>query len=255
MPIDPASARIRLAALAGNLERFIKDRQAEYPNRTRGQNVWLRDVEPLYAIYNSLLKELRLGAPDSFARLPDRVASTEHDPEKKRVLLEEIKGLLRDVRYCVDLLPSPGVQVALNVTKEGVFFAGQRTDAMKLVLDIVALARTKLEVIDGYLDLGTLSLLTKEPRLRVEVLTKPLDPSATQAIVALAKGRQLQVRTSDTFHDRFICVDDRDVYHFGASIKDAGARGFMFSRVEEPTVIKALRDEWARSWNSGTVVV
>jgi len=181
--------------------------------------------------------------------------ATAGDPEGRRVRLEEVKGLLRNVKHCLDLLPEPGVHVALAATREGVFFAGQRTDAMKLVLDIVALARTRLEVIDGYIDLGTLGVLTREPKLSVEVLTKPPDAATAQAIVAFAKGKRLQVRTSNAFHDRFVCVDGTDVYHFGASFKDAGARGFMFSRLEEPAVIKALRDQWAHEWGSGGIVV
>jgi hypothetical protein len=255
MPIEPASARAQLAALAPSIERFIEDRKAAYPDRTRGLQVLPKDVKHLYAIYRPILVQLRSEKPDLFGGLPERAPSTDFDPERRRVMVEDLQALLRDVRHCLDLLPAPGVQVALTVTREGVFFAGQRTDAMKLVLDIVALARTKLEVIDGYLDLGTLSLLTKEPKLHVEVIRKPVDHATAQAIAILAKGKKLQIRTSDAFHDRFICVDGRDFYHFGASIKDAGARGFMFSRVEEPAVIKALRDEWTRVWNSATVVV
>jgi hypothetical protein len=51
-------------------------------------------------------------------------------------MIEDVEALLCDVRHCLDLLPPPGVQLALTVTREGVFFAGQRTDAMKLLGDL-----------------------------------------------------------------------------------------------------------------------
>jgi hypothetical protein len=256
---DDGRIRTQLAALASALDRLIEQKIETYKGvrPARGLMVWLKEVQPHYNTLRTCLAELRSSAPSVFGAVPDRLPESIDTADQKgqRVVLTEVMDLLRDVRYCLDLLPAPAVQVSLAVTREGVFFAGQRTDAMKLVLDIVATAKTKLEVIDGYLDLGTLSLLTKEPKVRVEILTKPLDSSTTTALVTLSKGKQLQVRTSAVFHDRFLCVDDRDVYHFGASIKDAGGRGFMFSRVEEPTVVKALRDEWARAWTAATVVV
>ena len=55
--------------------------------------------------------------------------------------------------------------------------------------------------------------------------------------------------------DRFVIVDDREFYHFGASIKDLGHRGFMFSRIEEPDVVSALRTKLVQEWASGKIVV
>ena len=46
-----------------------------------------------------------------------------------------------------------------------------------------------------------------------------------------------------------------DFYHFGASIKDLGTRGFMFSKIEEPTVINALNQQWSKEWDAGTLVI
>jgi hypothetical protein len=52
-----------------------------------------------------------------------------------------------------------------------------------------------------------------------------------------------------------VIVDDTEFYHFGASIKDLANRGFMFSRIEEPTVVDALRNQYAAEWASATSVV
>ncbi|MSO62614.1 MAG: hypothetical protein EXQ50_11080 [Acidobacteria bacterium] len=72
-------------------------------------------------------------------------------------------------------------------------------------------------------------------------------------MIAAAKACQsqyggLSVRTSDAFHDRFVVVDGTEFYHFGASIKDAGNKGSMFSRIEESAVINAIQAEWQKQW-------
>jgi hypothetical protein len=52
-----------------------------------------------------------------------------------------------------------------------------------------------------------------------------------------------------------VIVDDQEFYHFGGSIKDVGHRGFMFSRIEEPVVIEALRNKFAQEWAGAAVVL
>ncbi|HEY3162531.1 MAG TPA: hypothetical protein VGJ78_26415 [Vicinamibacterales bacterium] len=58
----------------------------------------------------------------------------------------------------------------------------------------------------------------------------------------------MSVRLSNVFHDRFLIVDRTDYYHFGASIKDLGKRGFMFSKIEEPAIISALSAQTSSVW-------
>ncbi|MFO7637760.1 MAG: hypothetical protein R6X14_00425 [bacterium] len=65
----------------------------------------------------------------------------------------------------------------------------------------------------------------------------------------------LFVREGRDFHDRFIVLDETEYYHLGASIKDAGNRGFMFSRIEEDHVVKAFRTEWGVAWENAREVV
>jgi hypothetical protein len=66
---------------------------------------------------------------------------------------------------------------------------------------------------------------------------------------------RLSIRTSSAFHDRFIIIDDKDFYHFGASIKDLGNRGFMFSRIEEPELMKILLGNFQVEWSKAKIEV
>lgn len=145
----------------------------------------------------------------------------------------------------------------MKVTREGVFFAGQYFDAMQHVRDIFSQAHQTIVIIDAYINQDVLNLLTpKDPSVEVSILTKEVPPVLKTAALAFNKQYgQLSIRASQAFHDRFIIVDDRGFYHFGASIKDIGHRGFMFSRIEEPKVIKALQTKWTEEWTKAKIIV
>jgi len=174
----------------------------------------------------------------------------------KRFALE---ALLRDVNYCIDVLSSVSMVnlPSMMVTREGVFFAGQYFDALQRVREILSNAKQSIVIIDGYINEDVLNLVTsKNTAVEVKILTKSVSPALKTA--ADAFNRQygnLSIRTSQAFHDRFLIVDSRDFYHFGASIKDLGNRGFMFSRIEEQVAINALASHWDQEWNRANVVV
>lgn len=146
---------------------------------------------------------------------------------------------------------------AMKVTREGVFFAGQYYDAFQRVAEIISGARRSLTIIDAYIDDKVLGILSsKESAVTVSVLTSKVSPALQTAALNFNKQYGgLVIRTSRAFHDRFVVVDDSDFYHFGASIKDLGNRGFMFSLIEEPDVIESLRRKFSQEWATATVVI
>ena len=145
----------------------------------------------------------------------------------------------------------------MKVTREGVFFAGQYFDALLRVRDILAHAKKRIVIIDGYVNEDVLNLVSgKDKAVEVNILTKNVSAALNTAANAFNKQYgNLSVRTSSTFHDRFVIIDDSDFYHFGASIKDLGNRGFMFSLIEESFVMDALRHQFNQEWAKATVVV
>ena len=54
---------------------------------------------------------------------------------------------------------------------------------------------------------------------------------------------KLTVKISKDFHDRFLIIDRRDVYHIGASIKDAGKKSFGITKLEVEELTKSLLDK------------
>ncbi len=153
---------------------------------------------------------------------------------------------------------------SLTIAREGVFFAGQPFDAMRAISGILATATRSIALVDAYIGETTLDILTARPSgVTVAILThdKPRQ-TTTPALKALGEawkkqhGGGLSVRLSTAFHDRFIVIDDAELYHLGTSIKDAALKGgFMFSRIEEPSVVTALLDRLAKEWPAAKVFI
>lgn len=226
-----------------------------------------QNFDPLYTMdlfdrYATIRDALKSEYPSLFDDLPVREVpiggTSEFDGRGliKRYLLEY---LLRDIEYCINVLSSlKAVNVpSMTATREGVFFAGQYFDALQLVRDILSNAQQSIVIIDSYISEDVLKLVSsKDSSVTVEILTKQV--KSALKIAANAFNRQyggLSIRASEAFHDRFVIVDDQDFYHFGHSIKDLGRSGFMFSRIEEPEVINALRVKWNQEWNRANVIV
>lgn len=142
-------------------------------------------------------------------------------------------------------------------SKEGLFSAGQYFDAKIVIRDLFSIATKDIVIVDAYLGEDVLSLLTvKRDGVHVKLLTGKVSP----VFLTLARDfnrqyKSLEVRTSKTFHDRFIFIDNRDFYHFGASLEHLGNKTFMFSKLEEPLIISALKTHWTTGWSHAAVVL
>ena len=117
---------------------------------------------------------------------------------------------------------------------EGIFFDGQIFDAYKFATDLIKTARKSLLLIDNYVDESVLLMLSKRnPGVTATVYTQKITP---QLQLDLDKYNDqyppINIRTYRNSHDRFMIVDDKEVYHIGASLKDLGKKLFAFSKLE-----------------------
>ena len=123
---------------------------------------------------------------------------------------------------------------------EGIFFDGQIFDAYKFATDLIRTARKSLLLIDNYVDESVLLMLSKRnPGVSATVYTQKI---TAQLQLDLDKHNDqyppINIRTYRNSHDRFLIVDDKEVYHIGASLKDLGKKLFAFSKLEiEPGLI------------------
>jgi len=123
---------------------------------------------------------------------------------------------------------------AAEPPKQGIFYDGQVHDAHTFVSDLIRKARKSLILIDNYVDDTVLTLLAKRKKtVSVTIYTKKL---SKQLALDLQKHNQqyspITVETIADAHDRFLIIDERDIYHIGASLKDLGKKWFAFSKFE-----------------------
>ena len=127
---------------------------------------------------------------------------------------------------------------------QGVFYEGQLWDACSLVEKLIGRAKKTILLIDSWVGPGTLDILAKKRKgVVVEVVTSPRGNKLAASDIAkfTAQYGGLSVKTSMAFHDRFLIIDDKELYLIGASLKDLGRKCFGFTKMDagEIAAIKA----------------
>ena len=123
--------------------------------------------------------------------------------------------------------------------KQKIFFEGQIYDAYSLIIDIIKKANKKILIIDNYIDDSVLKMLTKKNK-NVEVVILTSEKSNIQNIDIQKFNKEypiLKVAKTNKFHDRFIVIDNKEMYHLGASIKDLGKKCFGINKIEDIEII------------------
>jgi len=117
--------------------------------------------------------------------------------------------------------------------KQGIFFDGQIFDAYEFVADLIKSAKEKIILIDNYIDETVLTLFSKNQDIKVTIYTKSI---SKQLKLDLEKYNlqytQIEIKKFDISHDRFLIIDENEVYHIGASLKDLGKKWFAFSKMD-----------------------
>ena len=133
------------------------------------------------------------------------------------------------------------LQLEENI-KQRIFFQGQIYDAYSLIVDIIKKASKKILIIDNYVDDSILNMLTKKKN-NVEVVILTSNKSNIQNIDIQKFNKEyplLKVAKTNKFHDRFIVIDNKEMYHLGASIKDLGKKCFGINKIEDMQIIKQI---------------
>jgi hypothetical protein len=128
------------------------------------------------------------------------------------------------------------------IPTQGVFFDGQVFDAYELASRIIRSATESIVLIDNYIDETTLIHLSKKKKsVSVLLLTKSISNQLKLDVQKANKqygGFDLRIFTQS--HDRFLILDNTEVYHLGASLKDLGKKWFAFSKMDKNSVLHIL---------------
>ena len=129
------------------------------------------------------------------------------------------------------------------IPHQGVFFDGQVFDAYELASKIIRTARHTIVLIDNYIDESTLTHLSKKKKnVKVILLSKN---SGRQLLLDVQKANEqygnFELITFAKSHDRFLIIDNTEVYHLGASLKDLGRKWFAFSKLDAASVSSLIQ--------------
>ena len=133
--------------------------------------------------------------------------------------------------------------IAANTeVKQNIFFNGQIYDAFSFIVGLIRKAKKKIILIDNYVDVYTLNILCKKNQgVDVVIATAGKGSLSAKDIIKFnAQYSKLSVKTTTGFHDRFLILDKTEVYHIGASIKDAGKKSFGITKIEDKDLIQSL---------------
>ena len=126
---------------------------------------------------------------------------------------------------------------------QGVFYEGQLWDACSLVEKLIGRAKKTILLIDSWVGTGTLDMLAKKRKgVVVEVVTSPRGNKLAASDITKFNAQYggLSVKTSTAFHDRFLIIDDKELYLIGASLKDLGRKCFGFTSLDKSNISDIL---------------
>ena len=181
-------------------------------------------VEVSIKIMNNFveMRNFLLSNKEMFSRL-DRVELKQLETDKK---LEEVFNY-----------------IASNIeVKQNIFFNGQIYDAFSFIVGLIQKAKKEIILIDNYVDINTLNILCKKNKnVKIKIYTSGKGNLTTKDINKFnAQYEELIVKINTDFHDRFLIIDRVEVYHIGASIKDAGKKSFGITKIEDKDLVKSL---------------
>ena len=122
--------------------------------------------------------------------------------------------------------------------KQGIFYDGQVYDAYIFVSDLIKRAKQSIILIDNYIDDTVFTLLSKRVNnvnsiVYTKNITKEIELDLKKHNAQYSK---IELKKFTSAHDRFLIIDEKDVYHIGASLKDLGKKWFAFSKLDIETI-------------------
>jgi len=146
-----------------------------------------------------------------------------------KITEQRLTNLEKDMQFVKSNIKNNSLEI-----KQEIFYDGQIFDAYLFVSDIIKSAKTSIKLIDNFIDESTLVLFTKrDANIKTTIYTKTI---SKQLQLDLKKHNEqyekIEIKKFDLSHDRFLIIDEKEVYHFGASLKDLGKKWFAVSKMD-----------------------
>ena len=191
-----------------------------------------QDISMLSAVLRSQTAiEVSIKIIDTFVNMRKFISQNNYLFQRMDLLEEKQKNTDQKVDEILNAIESKNTTI-----KQGVFFEGQFFDAYIFISDILKQAKKSIVLIDNYIDEKTLLHLASKTNkdLNINIITKSLTKELKLIIEKFNKQyKNLKVFEYSKSHDRFLIIDEKIIYHIGASLKDLGNKWFAFSKLED----------------------
>ena len=121
-----------------------------------------------------------------------------------------------------------------------IFYEGQIYDAYSLLIDILSKAKKEIIIIDNYAGKKLFDII-RNINVKVKIYTENIDNISKEKYEK--QYNNIEIINTNTFHDRFIIIDNKVLYHSGASFKDLGKKCFAITKMEDNNILKELLDK------------
>ena len=140
----------------------------------------------------------------------------------------------------IKLLQESFDKLNIKESNNHIFYEGQIYDAYSLLIDILSKAKKEIIIIDNYAGKKLFDII-RNINVKVKIYTENIDNISKEKYEK--QYSNIEIITTNIFHDRFIIIDNRVLYHSGASFKDLGKKCFAITKMEDSNILKELLDK------------
>ena len=137
----------------------------------------------------------------------------------------------------IKLLQESFDKLNIKESNNHIFYEGQIYDAYSLLIDILSKAKKEIIIIDNYAGKKLFDII-KNINVNVKIYTENIDNISKEKYEK--QYNNLEIINTNIFHDRFIIIDNKVLYHSGASFKDLGKKCFAITKMEDNNILKEL---------------
>ena len=150
-----------------------------------------------------------------------------------------INNLVLDLDERVCLLEESFDKLSTKKDNNHIFYEGQIYDAYSLLIDILSKAKEEIIIIDNYAG-KELFDITRNINVNIKIYTKNIDNISKKKYEK--EYSNIEIISTDIFHDRFIIIDNKELYNIGNSLKDIGKKCSSVNKIEDTVIISELID-------------
>ena len=140
----------------------------------------------------------------------------------------------------IKLLQESFDKLNIKESNNHIFYEGQIYDAYSLLIDILSKAKKEIIIIDNYAGKKLFDII-RDINVKVKIYTENIDNISKEKYEK--QYSNIEIINTNIFHDRFIILDNKELYHSGASFKDLGKKCFAITKIVDNNILEELLDK------------